>query len=120
MDRKNVVGGSIVGLVALLATFTFLFIGFTQGIWNPTWLVFLAIPFVSIIVDILTKKKDVVAMVSGIVSFLCVAIYLYMGFVLNLWHPGWLIFFAVPISGVITKMFVGEPSTEKKDDDTKA
>lgn len=113
-------GGSIIGLVSLLATFTFLFIGFTQGIWSPTWLVFLAIPFVSIIVDIFTKKKDTVAMVSGIVSFLCAVVYLYLGFGLGLWHPGWLIFFAVPISGIITKMFVGEPATEKKDDDTKA
>ncbi len=120
MDKKNVIGGSIIALVSLLATFVFLFIGFTQDIWNPTWLVFLSIPFVSIIVDIFTKRKDPVAMVSGIVSFLCAAVYLYMGFMLSLWHPGWLIFFAVPISSVITKMFVGEPKAEEKDDDTQA
>ncbi len=118
MDKKNTIGGSIIGLVSLLATFVFLFIGFTQGIWSPTWLVFLSIPFVSIIVDIFTKRKDIVAMVSGIVSFLCAAVYLYLGFVLHLWHPGWLIFFAVPISGIIVKMFVGEAKAEQKDDDT--
>jgi hypothetical protein len=120
LDKKNIIAGSIVGLVALLATFVFLFIGFTQHIWNPTWLVFLAIPFVSIITDLITKKKDTVALVSGIISFLCVAIYLYMGFFLNLWHPGWLIFFAVPISGIITKMFVGDVKPERNDEDTKA
>jgi hypothetical protein len=120
MDKKNIIAGSITGLVSLIATFVFLFIGFTQGIWSPTWLVFLAIPFVSIITGIATKKNDPVALVSGIVSFLCGAVYLYMGFFLNLWHPGWLIFFAVPISSIITKMFVGDVTTEKDDEDTKA
>lgn len=120
LDRKTAIGGSVIGLVALLATFTYLFIGFTQGIWSPTWIVFLAIPFISIIVDIFTKKKDPVALVSGIVSSLCAIIYLCMGFFLHLWHPGWLIFFAIPVSGIITKMFVGEPKAENTDEQTKA
>lgn len=119
MNAKQRAGGSIIALVSLLATFTFLFIGFTQHIWSPTWLVFLIIPVVSIFVDIVTKKKDVVGLVSGVVSMLCFVGYLLMGFLLNLWHPGWLIFFAVPISGVITKMFAGETKTDENETQTK-
>ncbi len=120
MDNKNKIAGSIVGLVSLLAAFAFLFIGFTQGIWHPTWLVFLLIPIVSMITDIATKKKDPVALVSSIISTLCVIGYLFMGFFYHLWHPGWLIFFAIPISSIIAKMFTGDTKQEKNGEDTKA
>jgi hypothetical protein len=120
LDNKNKIAGSIVGLVSLLAAFAFLFIGFTQGIWHPTWLVFLIIPVVSMIADIATKKKDPVGLVSSIVSTLCVIGYLYMGFFLGLWHPGWLIFFAIPIASIITKMFVSDTPPAKNDKDTNA
>jgi hypothetical protein len=120
LDNKNKIAGSIVALVSVLAAFAFLFIGFTQGIWHPTWLVFLIIPIVSMIADIATKKKDPVGLVSSIVSTLCVLGFLYMGFFLGLWHPGWLIFFAIPIASIITKMFVGDTPPAKKDEDTKA
>jgi len=118
LTKKNKIAGSIIGLVSLLATFVFLFIGFTQGTWHPTWLVFLVIPIVSMITDIVTKKNDPVGLVSSIVSTLCALGYLYMGFFLGLWHPGWLIFFAIPIASIITKMFAGD--TAKNDEDTKA
>lgn len=120
LDNKNKIAGSIVGLVSVLAAFAFLFIGFTQHIWHPTWLVFLVIPVVSMIADIATKKKDPVGLVSSIVSTLCAVGYLYMGFFLGLWHPGWLIFFAVPISSIITKMFVGDSQPSDNGEDTKA
>lgn len=120
MDNKNKIAGSIVSLVSILAAFAFLFIGFTQGIWHPTWLVFLVIPVVSMIADIAAKKKDPVGIVSAVVSTLCAIGYLIMGFFLGLWHPGWLIFFAIPISGIITKMFVGDTPPAKNDENTKA
>ncbi len=115
MDKKNTIAGSITGLIALFATFTFLFIGFTTHVWHPTWLVFLVVPCVSTIADIICKKKDVTGTITGIVSFLCTVVYLYMGFFLRLWHPGWLIFFAVPITGIIVGMFVKKTPEQDKD-----
>ena len=44
---------------------------------------------------------------TGVVALLCVIIYLLLGFVWHLWHPSWIIFFAIPISGIIVKMFAG-------------
>lgn len=104
-NRKNAIVGSITGLVALLATVAFLLIGFTTGQWHPTWMVFLVIPIMSIIIDIFTKRQDIAGKVTGIVALLATVGFLLMGFLGGLWHPGWVIFFAIPISGVIVKMF---------------
>ena len=111
-NKKKTVGGQIVSLTALLAAALFLILGFTQGAWHIAWVVFLAIPIVSIIVDIVANRKDASGKVTGIVSLLCVAAYMLMGFVWGLWHPGWIIFFAIPISGVIVKMFTGKDGSE--------
>ena len=34
---------------------------------------------------------------SSLVPILCVVIYLLLGFILNWWHPGWVVFFLIPI-----------------------
>ncbi len=120
MSHKQKIGGLVISLVALLSAFVFLFVGFTEGIWSPTWLVFLSIPFVSIIVDVITKKKDPVGMVSGIVSFACIVGYLCFGFFFDLWHPGWLIFFAIPVSSIIAKMFVSADGGKDEAEDGKS
>ena len=31
-----------------------------------------------------------------------------LGLMADAWHPGWLIFFAIPISGIIVKMFTSD------------
>ena len=110
-NRKNAIAGSITGLVALLATVAFLLIGFLTGQWHPTWMVFLAIPIMGIIVDIATHRRDIAGKITGVVSILCTVGFLLMGFLGELWHPGWIIFLAIPISGVIVKMFA--PDADK-------
>ena len=115
-NRKKTVGGQIVSLTALLAAAVFLILGFTMGAWHIAWVVFLSIPIVSIIVDILVNRKDTSGKISGIVSLLCVAAYMLMGFVWGLWHPGWIIFLAIPISGVIVKIITGKDSSEQSND----
>lgn len=42
---------------------------------------------------------------GGAFSMLVGAAYLALGFIVNLWHPGWLIFFAIPIYYQIAAMF---------------
>ena len=115
-NKKSTVASSVVGLVALLAVVTFLLIGFLTHVWSPTWLVFLAIPIVSIITDLLTKKKGLVSVLTGVVSLLAVIAFLLMGFLWGLWHPGWVVFFAIPISQIIAKMISGSNCAEDEAD----
>jgi hypothetical protein len=104
-SSRNAIAGSIVGLVALLATASFLLIGFTAHIWHPTWLVFLAIPVASSLTDALIKRKGAHAAVTGAVSLLATVSFLILGFEYHLWHPGWLVFFAIPIADILMKIF---------------
>lgn len=99
------IAGSIIALISLLAAFVFLYIGFTSHVWHPTWMVFLVIPIASMVTDIVCKKKNIAGIVTGIVSTICAITYLCMGLLGGLWHPGWLIFFAVPITSIIADMF---------------
>ncbi len=107
-NRKTAIAGSITGLVALLATVAFLLIGFTTGAWHLAWVLFLLIPITGIIVDIATNKRDIAGKITGMVALLATIGFFVLGFVWGLWHPGWVIFFAIPISGVIMKMFMPE------------
>lgn len=111
MNRRDLVLGSITGLVALLATVAFLIIGFTvPGSWGLAWVVFLLIPITGTIVDIAKNKNGWAGKVTGLVALLCVITYMILGFLGKplfgraLWHPGWIIFFAIPITGTIVKM----------------
>jgi len=100
---------SIVGLVALLAATAFLLIGFTAGYWHFAWLVFLLIPITAIVTGMLTDgKKDMTNRVTGLVALLAVIAYMILGFAFGLWHPGWLVFMAIPISATITRLVTGQ------------
>jgi len=104
MSKNKAAADSITGLVALLCVVAFLLIGFTTGKWSPTWIIFLLIPVTSTIVGIVRRKKDLQGTVTSIVVILSTVGFLLIGFLLHAWHPGWLIFFAIPISGTIVKM----------------
>lgn len=102
-NNRNVLAGSIVGLVSMLAVVAFLLIGFTFHVWHPTWMVFLAIPAASLLTDI-TVKRNAVSAVNGVVSLLATAAFLYLVFVYGKWHPSWLVFFAIPIANLLMRI----------------
>lgn len=104
-NNRNAIAGSVVGLVALLAAATFLLIGFTSHVWHPTWLIFLSVPIASTLTDVLIKKKGAYGAVTGAVSLLATVSFLVLGFGYHLWHPGWLVFFAIPIADILMKLF---------------
>ena len=52
--------------------------------------------------DIKINKR---ALYSFPVPIIVTAIYLMLGFLCNLWHPGWLIFFAIPVYYQFVTMF---------------
>ncbi len=53
-----------------------------------------------------SKKSLIRSITDGIITLLCVVAYLLMGFLAELWHPGWIIFFLIPIVPCIVSMFV--------------
>jgi len=117
MNQQNqkTLGGLFVGLTALLAAAAYLLLGFSVGGGHIYRKVFLAIPIMSIIVDIIEGRKPVPARIPGIVALVCVIAFILIGFLAHIWHPTWLIFFAVPISGVIVKMFAKGSDTPPQD-----
>jgi hypothetical protein len=106
--------GNIVGLVALLAVAAFMILGFTTDAWYLAWLVFLAIPVTAILTDILSKKKDVAGLVAGLTAMLAIIAYMIMGFIYDLWHPGWIVFLAIPVSSIIVNLIKDTPESGKE------
>lgn len=104
-QNQKSLGGLLISLTALLAAAAYLLLGFTVGGWHIYWVLFLAVPIMSIIVDIVEARKPVSARIPGIVALVCIITFILVGFLADIWHPTWLIFFAVPISGIIAKMF---------------
>ena len=42
--------------------------------------------------------------IMGIVPLVCVAVFLLLGFLFDLWHPGWLVFLLIPVIGDLLKI----------------
>jgi len=99
-QRKDL-PGQITGLVAILAVAAFVLLGFFTGGWKFDWIVFLAIPVTGVVTDIIFKKKDVAGTIVGLVAILAAVAYFVLGFLLDLWHPGWLVFLAIPLTAIV-------------------
>ncbi|MBQ7378860.1 MAG: helix-turn-helix transcriptional regulator [Clostridia bacterium] len=97
-----------------IATLAYLVMGFVWDLWHPGWLVFVVAAFLSPILSAINRpkmrrKKERAENMSGvdwdalnaafcsIVFLIAIPAYLVMGFVWNLWHPGWLIFVAATV-----------------------
>ncbi len=108
---------SLVGLVAVLAATAFLLIGFLTNAWHVAWLVFLLIPVTAILSGLLSGDKDIGGLITGMVAILATIAYMIMGFVFNLWHPGWLVFMIIPITAIIAGMFTDDKKPDNKPDE---
>ena len=68
----------------------------------------------SIIVDVIEGRKPLSARIPGIVALVCVIAFILIGF-LAILASHLAIFFAVPVSGVIVKMFAKSSDTPPQD-----
>lgn len=92
----------------LLIAVIFVFIGVLTDVWHPTWLMFLLVPAYYSFVAFLDHRDG-----SGTKAILryfpfptiVIILYLCMGFFLNLWHPGWLIFLLIPLYYAMIPLF---------------
>jgi len=101
--------------IALIVVAVYLAIGFSlegksEYAWHPTWLIFFAIPLYHWCVDMIKNKR-----VRGLPTFLSLVVSLTIFVVVGLtaknmenpWHPTWLVFFIVPITGGLESFLAG-------------
>jgi hypothetical protein len=98
----------LTALSPFIATVAYLGIGFGFKIWHPTWLIFLIIPIFGIInsfraYDEIGEKKSVFEQLTGLSVFIAIIAYVLMGYYLNAWNPGWLVFLIIPILGILNE-----------------
>jgi peptidoglycan/LPS O-acetylase OafA/YrhL len=63
-------------------------------------------------VFIMSKKKEMSGLVTGLIANIAVAVFLVLGFQTNAWHLTWMVFLAIPITAIIMDTVV-----KKKDID---
>lgn len=97
--KWRVAKNKIIAITPIVALATFLLIGFLTDTWHPTWLVFLACPFVPLFLSLFDggRKEKIVGFVSLTISVAYVAV----GFLTGYWHPTWVAFFLIPITGIL-------------------
>lgn len=61
------------------------------------------------------NKKAIISLVST----LSVVAFLVLGFVYGLWHPGWLVFFAAPVTTALLNVMDPGKEDNTKDDSAK-
>jgi len=96
-NNDLVATGGVAMLLLMVAVATFLFI--TAGLMQDAYQQLLEIG------DYAPDKKKtntIVEVAGSIIWPLVTAVYLYIGFVHNLWHPGWVIY---PITGILFGIF---------------
>lgn len=49
-------------------------------------------------VNVQTKKEHKLV---ALMPFICVVLYMVLGFGFNMWHPGWIVFLLIPVSAII-------------------
>lgn len=82
--------------IAPIVVAVYLCLGCLGEMWHPYWAIFVAIPVYYMLVAVI-KGASWSKVFDVLVPILTVAIYLVLGFVLKAWHPGWVIFFAIPL-----------------------
>lgn len=92
--------------IALIVVSIYLVVGFVAHVWHPTWLIFFAIPLYHWTVDMIKNKR-----IAGLPTFIAVVVsltvFLVIGFTLKTWHPTWLVFLLIPLTGSLEFFFEG-------------
>ena len=93
----------------LIVAVVYIFIGVLLHVWHPTWMLFLLIPaWYEIVTRIGRNTEDMTTyqiLKAVPVTSVVIIAYLVMGFLLHLWHPGWLVFLIIPIYYSLLPMF---------------
>ncbi len=80
----------------LIAVIGYLAIGFSIKLWHPTWLIFLTIPAYYLCAISFMQKTEKKMLLLQPVYLYAIIVFLLFGLLLNIWHPTWLVFLAIP------------------------
>ena len=82
--------------MVFIITAVYLLIGFLSGKWHPYWAIFVIVPVYYAIAGAI-KSKSLARIFDIVVPIFIVAVYLVLGLVGGWWHPGWVVFLAIPL-----------------------
>lgn len=88
----------IVAATPLISVMLFLFFGLYNGNWALGASFFLLIPISWVILSKYPWRR-----LSDIMPIVALAIFLWIGFGYNTWHPTWLVFFSIPLVNLIVE-----------------
>lgn len=102
ISRSRAVGAAVSGGIFLCAAVAFFCLGGLMGAWHPAWLVFPLALSLCAFVDMVSRNDEegeglplaarIFKGLAGMVMFLSVTVYLFIGCVYGIWHPSWVCF----------------------------
>lgn len=51
------------------------------------------------------KRNKIAKKITAVMPLLSTLTFLILGFCFNLWHPGWVVFLSIPLTGIIIGLF---------------
>ncbi len=118
----SIVEGTVVSSLVFIVTVLYIVLGCIYDgvwpyplVWPIGWVGYLLIPLAACIFE--TIRKKTFSSFEGAIVFLSVIAYMIMGFVFNLWHPGWAVFFLIPLYGIFAGSMDKAFKNKEKDDD---
>ena len=98
-----------------IAIGAFLLVGFILKEWHPYWAILLSIPLYYVAVAVITKGSWAIV-IDILVPIFVVCAFLLLGFLADAWHPGWVVFFAIPLYYTVKGSVVKYNKRNKYDD----
>ncbi len=106
-EMLRIVEGCIVGSLLLIVSVLYVTLGcLFDGVWPYPlvwpigWVGFLFVPLTACIFE--TIRKKTFTSFEGAIVFITIIAYMILGFVFNAWHPGWAVFFAIPLYAIFS------------------
>lgn len=105
--RRKKMGLIADAVLLALSVAVYVGIGVACGLWHPAWVIFIFALSASSFFHAVTNANGLRGLqTSGElgcgIMLLAVAVYLVLGFIARLWHPGWIIFIAaIVLDGII-------------------
>jgi len=133
--RRELICGVLCATTILIGVIVYIIIGTLFELWDPYWVIIptsaLFCGIIGIIFDVTNRSKRLRKLarcdnpytdaVCGILMISCIIVYLFIGAVLFLWHPYWLIVVIGALScgviGALGKVFVYKTAADKTDED---
>ena len=111
--KQTIILSAIDGVVALLTLVGFLIWGLMFDGWHVCWTLWVLMPAVMSIFEVIMKKQLTKFVYPCLITF----IYLYLGMQFGLWHPYWFLFITIPIYYIITDPIDKYVLKTKKEDE---